>query len=81
MPFDSDDDEGREREAHGSLSVGAIISLNRQPSNSRRKKQPADRPRKALRSLISFFKRGIRRLQAIFQSFAPLPPLWQAWRN
>ena len=45
------------------------------------KKAPQKRPRKAWRSMTSFFKRGIRRLQAIFQSFAPLPTLWAVWRN
>lgn len=53
----------------------------RHPPNPRRKKAPQDRPRKALRSLLSLFKRGIRRLQAIFQSFQPVPPLWSMWKT
>ena len=30
---------------------------------------------------MSFFKRGIRRIQVILQTYAPIPPLWTVWVN
>jgi hypothetical protein len=69
---------------HGARpSLGRLhrhVGCRAQP-DPRRKKAPQDRPRKAWRSLTSFFKRGIRSLQAIFQTGTDVPPLWAAWRN
>jgi hypothetical protein len=33
------------------------------------------------RSLTSFFKRGLRRIQTCLQFLCGLPPLWSVWRN
>jgi integrase len=33
------------------------------------------------RSLTSFFKRGLRRVQACLQMLCGLPDLWSVWRN
>ena len=30
---------------------------------------------------MSFFKRGIRRIQVILQTYAPIPPLRTVWVN
>ncbi len=51
------------------------------PRHARRTKAPHRRPRKLLRGLTSFFKRGIRRLQRGLQRLVPPPPLWSASVN
>jgi hypothetical protein len=33
------------------------------------------------RSLTSFFKRGLRRIQTCLQAICGLPALWSVWRN
>jgi hypothetical protein len=33
------------------------------------------------RSLTSFFKRGLRRIQMCLQRLCGLPDLWSVWRN
>jgi hypothetical protein len=50
-------------------------------SNPCRKKDPASRPKKTARSLTSFFKRGLRRIQTCLQNLCGLPKLWSVWRN
>ena len=46
-----------------------------------RKKTPALAPKKVARSLTSFFKRGLRRIQTCLQNLCGLPDLWSVWRN
>ena len=45
------------------------------------KKTAAARPKKVARSLMSFFKRGLRRIQTCLQRLCGLPALWSVWRN
>jgi hypothetical protein len=47
----------------------------------RRKKALDAAPKKVARSLTSFFKRGLRRIQICLERLRPLPALWSIWRN
>ena len=45
------------------------------------KKTQGTPPKKVARSLTSFFKRGLRRIQTCLQAICGLPALWSVWRN
>ena len=49
--------------------------------DARRKKAAPAQRKNVARSLISWFKRGLRRLQFCLQRLIPPPPLWAAWKN
>jgi hypothetical protein len=61
----------------GPLRGGVHWPVGRRSSpNPKRKKSPADQPRKVARSRTSWFTRGIRRIVKLMQSCLPLPQLW-----
>jgi hypothetical protein len=45
------------------------------------KKAPDSAPKKVARSLTSFLKRGLRRIQTPLQTLSGLPPFWSVRRN
>jgi hypothetical protein len=51
---------------------------NRTPAQ---KKDPPAQRKNIARSMISWFKRGLRRLQFCLQRLLTPPPLWSAWKN
>ncbi len=46
-----------------------------------KKKAPDAAPKKVARSVTSFFKRGLRHIQACVQRLWPLPTLWAVWKT
>src|SRR3954447_23898058 len=49
--------------------------------NPRRKKAAAAQRKNVARSLMSLFKRGLRRIRFCLQRLIAPPPLWTAWKN
>jgi hypothetical protein len=49
--------------------------------NPRRKKAAAAQRKNVARSLMSLFKRGLRRIRFCLQRLIAPPPLWAAWKN
>src|SRR4051812_34984946 len=47
----------------------------------RRKKTAAAQRKNVARSLMSLFKRGLRRIRFCLQRLIAPPPLWTAWKN
>ncbi len=61
------------------VSTGMWDAINN-PSAAE-KKAPEHRPRRYARSLLSLFKRGLRRLLICLVKGIPPPTLWAAWQT